>query len=740
MAAERYLVAARKYRPALFRELVAQEHVTETLENAIRMDRLAHAYLFSGPRGVGKTTAARILAKAINCETPLDEREDEAEPCRTCASCRAFEEGRSLGIFEIDAASNNKVDDIRELRETVRIPPQGSKRKVYIIDEVHMLSNQAFNALLKTLEEPPPHVLFIFATTEPHKVLPTILSRCQRFDFRRIPLEDITERLREICRAEEITADEESLTLLARKGDGALRDALSAFDQAVSLCGTTLAYAELAPALGVVDQDLFFRLTEHVAAQQSAAVLRLVEHVVRTGHDLHEFLAGVAEHVRNLLVARTMDDMDLIEAAEATRARYAEQAAAFSENDLLRLLIIAGDAEQDVKQSTQPRLKLEVALLKMARLPGTMDLRKALDRLDRLEQRARAGTLPAAAQETTAQETTAQESPPPEAAAPSTVTSPEEAATPEETAAPDDHATPNAAAANDVPADADSADADSANADSADADSADAATEDSFGEEASSENTFERPAGAAPTVSEPAPPPPAETDEHVSEGGEVGDSSAAGYRDLFGQPALQRARPPEDDGSGDGLSTGDGNAPLDQTRPAPAPRSETALPEGALAEAALAAPSPAAALAVPGAPEPSAPKPGAGASHVTASPVAVDEHWPRFVGAVAGHQLRAILNDARPLAVEAHTLRVAVRSPYHQHVLREHHDALMGCLPDPLRAPLEQLQFVVRTDLGADAAGETAPQTNPYEVLQTMRAEHPVVRAIFDEFGGELAH
>ncbi len=187
MSNQRYLVTARKYRPTRFGELVAQEHVTETLKNALRLDRLAHAYLFSGPRGVGKTTAARILAKAINCTTEPDQRTDDAEPCRQCASCRDFEEGRSLSIFEIDAASHNKVEDIRDLRETVRIPPQGSRKKVYIIDEVHMLSNAAFNALLKTLEEPPPHVLFIFATTEPHKVLPTILSRCQRFDFRRIP-------------------------------------------------------------------------------------------------------------------------------------------------------------------------------------------------------------------------------------------------------------------------------------------------------------------------------------------------------------------------------------------------------------------------------------------------------------------------------------------------------------------------------------------------------------------------
>ncbi|AEN74510.1 DNA polymerase III, subunits gamma and tau [Rhodothermus marinus SG0.5JP17-172] len=384
MQEQRYLVAARKYRPQLFRELVAQEHVTETLKNALRLNRLGHAYLFSGPRGVGKTTAARLLAKAINCQTPLEEREDRAEPCRRCEACVAFEEGRSLNVFEIDAASNNKVEDVRELRETVRVPPQGARKKVYIIDEVHMLSNAAFNALLKTLEEPPPHALFIFATTEPHKVLPTILSRCQRFDFRRIPVEAIVARLREICAAEGVEADDESLMLLARKGDGALRDALSAFDQAVSLCGTTLRYAELAQALGVVDLDLYFAVTDHVRTGNGAGMLAVVEQVVRSGYDLQEFAIGLAEHLRNLLVARTMPDLSLIEAGEATRRRYAEAARAFEEADLLRLLGLVADLESRLKSSAQPRLQLELTLLRMASLPHAVDLRRALDLLERL--------------------------------------------------------------------------------------------------------------------------------------------------------------------------------------------------------------------------------------------------------------------------------------------------------------------------------------------------------------------
>lgn len=386
MADRDYLVTARKYRPSLFRELVAQEHVTETLKNAIQHERLAHAYLFSGPRGVGKTTAARILAKAINCETPRKERPDGAEPCRTCDSCTSFEEGRSLNVFEMDAASNNKVDDVRELREKVRIPPQGEQKKVYILDEVHMLSKQAFNALLKTLEEPPAHALFIFATTEPHKVLPTILSRCQRFDFRRIPVPKIVARLREICDAEGIEADEESLMLLARKGDGALRDALSAFDQAISLCGTSLEYGELTQALGVVDQDLYFDLTAHLAAQDTAGVLELVRHVVRSGYDLQEFLVGLAEHLRNMLVVHSLGGDGLEGVADSTRQRYVEVADDFSEPDLLRLLSVAGDAEDDIKNNPQPRLKLETALLKMAQMRRAADLREVLQKIDQLEQ------------------------------------------------------------------------------------------------------------------------------------------------------------------------------------------------------------------------------------------------------------------------------------------------------------------------------------------------------------------
>lgn len=388
-----FIVTARKYRPQTFGDLVSQAHVSETLRNAIQSGRLAHAYLFSGPRGVGKTTGARLLAKAINCTTLLTQR-DRGEACRNCESCRSFEEGRSLNIIEIDAASNNSVDDIRALRDKVIIPPQGARKKVYIIDEVHMLSNAAFNALLKTLEEPPPHALFIFATTEPHKVLPTILSRCQRFDFKRIPISDIVGRLKEICQIEGFSADEESLVLIAQKGDGALRDALSSFDQAIALCGTDLKYSELAKALGVIATDLYFSVTDMVHTRETAPVFDFVHQLVTSGADYLEFVGGLSTHMRNLLVAQATKSGGLIEAAEAVQQRYQREAERFLEADLLRMLQIVSEGEVSLKTSAQPRLRLEMMLLKLVTMPTAVDLGQLLRHLDRLEASIKSGNIP----------------------------------------------------------------------------------------------------------------------------------------------------------------------------------------------------------------------------------------------------------------------------------------------------------------------------------------------------------
>lgn len=368
-----FLVSARKYRPQTFSDLVAQDHVAETLRNAIRSDRLAHAYLFCGPRGVGKTTAARILAKAVNCERPVNERPD-LEPCRACTSCLDFEAGRSLNMIEIDAASHNGVDYMRDLRDSIRIPPQGARKKVYVLDEVHMLSSGAFNALLKTLEEPPPHALFIFATTEPHKVLPTILSRTQRFDFRRISVPDIIAQLRSIADDEGFTADEDSLVLLARKADGAMRDALSLFDQAVALCGTSLEGSALRNALGVVGTDEFFAASDLIVASDRAGLIHTVDHIVRTGHDLREYVLGLADHLRNLLVAASTGSAELIEGTTADRARYLDRATHISEITLLHCLMIADGAVNDLKDGPHPRLSLELALLKMASLATSANL------------------------------------------------------------------------------------------------------------------------------------------------------------------------------------------------------------------------------------------------------------------------------------------------------------------------------------------------------------------------------
>ena len=381
-----YQVTARKWRPMVFEDVIGQSHVTNTLKNALATNRLAHAFIFCGGRGCGKTTTARILAKAINCLHPKD-----SNPCNECEVCVEITNGRSMDVVEIDGASNRGVDEIRNLRESVRYAPARGKYKVYIIDEVHMLTKEAFNALLKTLEEPPPHVLFIFATTEVHKVPSTILSRCQRYDFRRIAIEDIISRLRFIAGEEKIAIDDDSLMIVAKKGDGSMRDAQSIFDQVVSYCGTTITAQQIISLLNVVDQEFFFRVSDCIKAHDTQTGLSLVEEIVRNGFDIKEFLAGLAEHFRNLLIARTTQATRLIEAPEVYRARYANAASLFDEQDILRLIKLTTDLEAAIRYSSQPRFKLEVGIIQMTKMEQSVKIDTLLQQLDELKKKLNSG-------------------------------------------------------------------------------------------------------------------------------------------------------------------------------------------------------------------------------------------------------------------------------------------------------------------------------------------------------------
>lgn len=359
---ENFVVSARKYRPATFASVVGQRHITSTLKNAIERGQLAHAYLFCGPRGVGKTTCARIFAKAINCLNP-----QSGEACNECESCRSFNEGRSLNVHELDAASNNSVDDIRNLIEQVRIIPQQGRYSVFVIDEVHMLSSAAFNAFLKTLEEPPQHAIFVLATTEKHKIIPTILSRCQIYDFNRIRVEDGVEYLRYIATKEGVEADDEALNLIAHKADGGMRDALSMFDKAVSFCGAKLNYKDVASTLNVLDYDTYFKATELLLAGNYVDALMLFDEVLSKGFSPQVFVSGLNAHMRDLLMAKG-PAVSLVEFTGTLVERYKAQAAACNELFLFNAIALLTEADGKIRRSSNQRLLVELGLMKIAGL------------------------------------------------------------------------------------------------------------------------------------------------------------------------------------------------------------------------------------------------------------------------------------------------------------------------------------------------------------------------------------
>lgn len=357
-----FVVSARKYRPSRFEDVVGQQHVSQTLKNALQSDHLAHAFLFCGPRGVGKTTCARILAKVLNCQNTTP----DFEACNECDSCRAFNANASFNITELDAASNNSVEHIRALIEQVRFQPQQGKYKVFIIDEVHMLSQQAFNAFLKTLEEPPPYAIFILATTEKHKIIPTILSRCQIFDFRRIQVSDMAKHLEGICAQEGIEADKDALHIIGQKADGALRDALSIFDRIVAFSGKRITYEDVINNLNILDYDVFFQMVDALLLEDAAKVLLIFDDVLRRGFEPDLFINGLAEHLRNLLVCKDEVTLQLLEVSEGLRERYLKQAQLAPSRLLLTALNLANDCDVAYKLARNKRLHVEMALLKMA--------------------------------------------------------------------------------------------------------------------------------------------------------------------------------------------------------------------------------------------------------------------------------------------------------------------------------------------------------------------------------------
>jgi DNA polymerase-3 subunit gamma/tau len=384
-----YLVMARKYRPQRFEEVVGQSHVTTTLVNAIKSNRISHAYLFAGPKGTGKTTVARILAKALNCKdgpTP--------EPCNQCDACNEIAIGRSLDVMEIDGASNNSVDDVRALRENIRYVPIKGKYKIYIIDEVHMLSDSAFNALLKTLEEPPAHAIFIFATTEPHQIPQTVLSRCQRFDFRRIPTNDLVKTIQTIAQKEKLEIDQDASYILARRADGSLRDILSLLDQVTAFGGEAempfslrrVTKELVAQTLGLVDQEKLFEITDAISQKDASRGLSILNQLIDSGIDLPEFVNSLLQHLRDLLVSKVSHDSKILfDLSDTYIDRYKEKAKDFSETDILRMIKVVADLNLTLKRATDPRIFLELALMKLLKMESTVSLEDVLNKLEQLQ-------------------------------------------------------------------------------------------------------------------------------------------------------------------------------------------------------------------------------------------------------------------------------------------------------------------------------------------------------------------
>ncbi len=372
-----FLVTARKWRPQKFGDIIGQEHISATLINAIKNNRIAHAYLFTGPRGVGKTSTARILAKALNCLNPHD-----AEPCNECEMCQSIQTTQSLDIIEIDGASNRGIDEIRTLRDSVKYAPTKGKYKIYIIDEVHMLTKESFNAFLKTLEEPPAHTVFIFATTDVHKVPLTIISRCQRFDFRRIQLDTIKSTLNKIASEEKIKVDDKTLTTIAKKADGALRDAESLFDQVVSFCGNEIDFETVSKMLNLIDDEIYFTISDAVLSKNFKAVFEVTQMIYDNGWNFIDFTDGLTEHFRNIMTVILSKNASLVEAADVFKSRYLEYIEKFSEGDILRLLNFLSKTQQELKYSQNQKLKIEISLSHLVGLEKTSTISEIISELN----------------------------------------------------------------------------------------------------------------------------------------------------------------------------------------------------------------------------------------------------------------------------------------------------------------------------------------------------------------------